>query len=55
MIDDQLATRWRALHAGFMEYCRKLKKLLVSPKTWKLLIAVFRIVMWITRIVRQFM
>jgi len=55
MIDDQLATRWRALHAGFMEYCRRFKKLLVNPKTWKLVLAGFRIFMWIVRILRQFM
>jgi len=55
MKDDQLATRWRALHDGFKDFFRKLNKLLVNRQTWRFVTALFRILMWIIRLLQQFM
>jgi hypothetical protein len=55
MKNNQLTTRWRALHNWIKETIRRLKKLLVNPITWKLAIAVFRFIIWVVRLLQEFM
>lgn len=55
MKDVQQATRWRTLHAGFSDYLKRVKKLLVNRKTWLFVTALFRIFMWIIRLMQSFM
>lgn len=54
MGNNQLTTRWRALHGLFKESIQTFKRRLVNPKTWKVVIVLFRLFMSIVRLLQIF-
>ncbi len=53
MNNNLLAKRWRALQEGSKDLYRRAKKSFVNPKAWRFMLAVFRVVYIIIRLLNQ--
>jgi hypothetical protein len=53
IINHALIKRWRALHEWFIGESKRLKKFLVNPRTWRILVAILRILAWLLRVIQS--
>lgn len=53
IINHALIKRWRALHEWLVGKSKKLKKLFVNPRTWRILVAILRILAWLLRVIQS--
>jgi hypothetical protein len=48
-----LRTRWRALCTWLKKHLKRLRKLLVKPEFWNLLVSILKFIVWLTKALKD--